>query len=84
MKGNMLSFEPNSPMHGMVLVRYATADDALAAKKALNMSMAGNTMLVASITSDQDVRDKIIISFYLILSKKYITSYNIALFNVPN
>nr|XP_039262415.1 trinucleotide repeat-containing gene 6C protein-like isoform X1 [Styela clava] len=57
MKGNMLSFQQNYPVAGMVLVRYSSSEDAIHAKKSLNMSMTGNVMLVASIASDQEVNN---------------------------
>ena len=52
-------------MEGMALTRYATPDDAANAKKALNMFMAGSTMLVATIATDQEV---IILIFKIIYS----------------
>lgn len=54
-QGAMVSFQPQCPIEGMALVKYASPDDAENAKKALNMHMAGSTMLVATISTDHDV-----------------------------
>ncbi|XP_076801462.1 uncharacterized protein LOC143445936 [Clavelina lepadiformis] len=56
-QGAMISFQPHYPMEGMALVRYSSPDDAANAKKALNMCMAGSTMLVATVATDQEVNN---------------------------
>uniref|UniRef100_H2YV54 RRM domain-containing protein n=1 Tax=Ciona savignyi TaxID=51511 RepID=H2YV54_CIOSA len=53
--GTMVSFQAHYPIEGMALVRYASPDDAANAKKALNMYMAGSTMLVATVATDHEV-----------------------------
>uniref|UniRef100_H2XRW2 Uncharacterized protein n=3 Tax=Ciona intestinalis TaxID=7719 RepID=H2XRW2_CIOIN len=53
--GNMVSFQGHYPIEGMALVRYASPEDAANAKKALNMFMAGSTMLVATVATDHEV-----------------------------
>jgi len=54
-QGSMMSFQPQCPMDGMALVKYATPEDAENAQKTLNMQTFGSTMLVASVATDQDV-----------------------------
>ena len=54
--GTVITFQPHYPIENTALVRYSNHEEAVAAKKALHITRVGTTMLLATISTDQEVR----------------------------
>lgn len=55
--GTVMTFQAHNPIENMALVRYSNQEEAKAAKAALHIKRVGPTMLLASVSTDQEVEN---------------------------